>query len=464
MIMKLPSHLNAVSTRIFLYSLFVLTSFTSHVYASSWLNFDDLALFDLIDEVNGTFYEFMSLNQNASVNDIRKSYRQLSLKLHPDKNASPDAAVKFRQLVAISDVLKDDEKRAKYDHVLIHGMPDWRSGIYYLRKARKLGLVEMTVIVSLILTVGHYLCQMASYYEQCWTYMEVNRKKERRSKSKSTSNDGNQDTLSDIPIDKPHIIWNSLPVKFFKCNYHLALLFIESAPILLHSLVVKVSEKRKEEVTEEEEVEVTRVKYVKQPRQLPEYSESDVSPVAYNSLQDIESRNESAEGGSKASNKSSEWTQEELNLLVKLSKKFPPGCNQRWERISEAIGRAVGDVTQVAKTLKSGELKISNDGLIVNDAIKNSGHTDWSQNDQKLLEEALQKYPRGTEERWEQISLCIPGKSKVIVMVTFFFSFFYPLVDTCDTVILSLHFHYSSRTINLIFFTLVSAGRLCRTI
>lgn len=37
----------------------------------------------------------------------------------------------------------------------------------------------------------------------------------------------------------------------------------------------------------------------------------------------------------------------------------------------------------------------------------------WTQNQQKLLELALQQYPRGTAERWDKIAKVVPGKSKV---------------------------------------------------
>ncbi|MGH0158553.1 UNVERIFIED_CONTAM: hypothetical protein FKN15_036013 [Acipenser sinensis] len=36
----------------------------------------------------------------------------------------------------------------------------------------------------------------------------------------------------------------------------------------------------------------------------------------------------------------------------------------------------------------------------------------WTQNQQKLLELALQQYPKGTAERWDKIAKCVPGKSK----------------------------------------------------
>ena len=56
---------------------------------------DELEIFDLVEEVNQNFYEYLELDPDgkASTNEIRKSYRRLSLVLHPDKNDAEDAEV-----------------------------------------------------------------------------------------------------------------------------------------------------------------------------------------------------------------------------------------------------------------------------------------------------------------------------------------------------------------------------------
>lgn len=47
------------------------------------------------------------------------------------------------------------------------------------------------------------------------------------------------------------------------------------------------------------------------------------------------------------------------------------------------------------------------------DAEPQAEPTVWTQNQQKLLELALQQFPRGTPERWDRIAKVVPGKSKV---------------------------------------------------
>ncbi|MEI6971080.1 MAG: molecular chaperone DnaJ [bacterium] len=63
------------------------------------------------------YYEVLGLARNASVDDIRKSYRRLAMQYHPDKN--PDnkeaAEVRFKEISEAYEVLSDEGKRARYD-------------------------------------------------------------------------------------------------------------------------------------------------------------------------------------------------------------------------------------------------------------------------------------------------------------------------------------------------------------
>ena len=102
-----------------------------------------------------------------------RCHAQVSLQLHPDRNPAPDAEIKFRQLVAVYEVLKDEGKRGRYDDVLVNGLPDWRQPAFYYRRVRKLGLAEMFVLLSLILTVGHFIVAWAAYLERRFVKEEV---------------------------------------------------------------------------------------------------------------------------------------------------------------------------------------------------------------------------------------------------------------------------------------------------
>jgi DnaJ-class molecular chaperone len=61
------------------------------------------------------YYKILEVPRNANQAEIKKAYRKLSLKYHPDKNSAPDAAAKFAEVSAAYDTLSDADKRKIYD-------------------------------------------------------------------------------------------------------------------------------------------------------------------------------------------------------------------------------------------------------------------------------------------------------------------------------------------------------------
>lgn len=63
------------------------------------------------------YYEILGVNKSASGDEIKKSYRKLAMKYHPDRNpGDKEAEAKFKEATEAYEVLKDEQKRSAYDN------------------------------------------------------------------------------------------------------------------------------------------------------------------------------------------------------------------------------------------------------------------------------------------------------------------------------------------------------------
>lgn len=62
-----------------------------------------------------SLYETLEINENASADEIKKAYRKLARKYHPDVNKDPQAEDKFKEINAAYEVLSNPEKKQQYD-------------------------------------------------------------------------------------------------------------------------------------------------------------------------------------------------------------------------------------------------------------------------------------------------------------------------------------------------------------
>ena len=70
------------------------------------------------------YYETLGVPRNATQDDVKRAYRKLARKFHPDVSKDPDAEVRFKELGEAYAVLKDPEKRAAYDQM----GSQWKTG------------------------------------------------------------------------------------------------------------------------------------------------------------------------------------------------------------------------------------------------------------------------------------------------------------------------------------------------
>ncbi|XP_019520690.1 PREDICTED: dnaJ homolog subfamily C member 1 [Hipposideros armiger] len=499
----------------------------------------DLELFDLVEEVQLNFYQFLGVQQDASSADIRKAYRKLSLTLHPDKNKDENAETQFRQLVAIYEVLKDDERRQRYDDILINGLPDWRQPVFYYRRVRKMSNAELALLLFIILTVGHYAVVWSIYLEKQLDELLSRKKREKKKKTGGKSGDMSKLGASEKNerlLMKPQ--WHDLlPCKLgiWFC------LTLKALPHLIQDagqFYAKYKEtrlKEKEDAVTRAELEtLQKQKKVKVKKPKPEFPVYTPLESAYiqsydhgTSIEEIEEQMDDwLENRNRSQKKQApEWSEEDLSQLTRSMVKFPGGTPGRWEKIAHELGRSVTDVTTKAKQLKDSvtsspgmvrlsELKstaqhprpVKTTAALPDDIItqreflaeeaeeaeeeeeeEDRGDSEerdeerdeagvqeaaaldhgprrrrparlpeepakaepgekprgkrqkdfavseqntssdeegqkrersrpaeqsWTQSQQKLLELALQQYPKGSSDRWDKIAKCVPSKSK----------------------------------------------------
>jgi curved DNA-binding protein len=70
------------------------------------------------------YYESLGVPRDASEEDIRRAYRKLARQLHPDVNKEPGAEDRFKEVSEAYEVLRDSEKRERYDRL----GPNWKAG------------------------------------------------------------------------------------------------------------------------------------------------------------------------------------------------------------------------------------------------------------------------------------------------------------------------------------------------
>ncbi|CAH8833493.1 unnamed protein product [Trichobilharzia szidati] len=342
--------------------------------SSAW-DSEELQMFDLVEEVKESFYDVLGISQNADNADIKRAYRRLSAKLHPDKNPDdPTAEAKFRRLVGMYEILKNPELRTKYDEVLQNGLPSWRTTVFYYRKLRKMSNYELFGLFFGMATVIHYAVLWGSVFERRLTLEDQLSSSLKRHKARDRKLELINQEISDELKKIPGPGWKDiLPFAIVKWIYAIVTFFPILFSFTKEVLFQKIQERRelKEEmrIIQQNKEKIKAEKQERKRRLLHEQTvlkevEKEAGQSTINSvltdLPDIET--DSYEDASK--NKSStpifqEWSEVDVNNLVRAVIRYPGGVPGRWERIAESLGRSVPDVVRKAKTLNKELLSIS---------------------------------------------------------------------------------------------------------
>ena len=103
------------------------------------------------------YYEVLGVQKSSSEQDIKKAYRRLAMKFHPDRNPdNADAERKFKEASEAAEVLLDQEKRQSYDQ-FGHAGVDGRAGGF--KRGIGCGLVgaDIAVAVHICRNVGIFI-------------------------------------------------------------------------------------------------------------------------------------------------------------------------------------------------------------------------------------------------------------------------------------------------------------------
>ncbi|KAJ2651029.1 hypothetical protein IWW40_002048 [Coemansia sp. RSA 1250] len=141
--------------------------------ARAWEKLDH-EIFELYDDIKrneftSDWYELLGISPKSSLEEINRSYRQLSKKYHPDKlqrlskQESAQETKRFQRYSLVVNILRDKESRKRYNFFRKNGVPVWRGTGYLYRRWRP-GFVSVIVGLLLFVSFMQYLFHSLSYW------------------------------------------------------------------------------------------------------------------------------------------------------------------------------------------------------------------------------------------------------------------------------------------------------------
>jgi len=95
------------------------------------------------------YYEVLGVSRSASKQELKKAFKKLAMKYHPDRNPDDQAAAdKFKEAAEAYEVLSDAEKKLHMINLVI---------VVFLEWAAALGFKTLTLVTSSVISLGMFL-------------------------------------------------------------------------------------------------------------------------------------------------------------------------------------------------------------------------------------------------------------------------------------------------------------------
>lgn len=325
-----------------------------------------------------------------------------------------------------------------------------------------MGMTELLLFLVILITLGQHVVAWAAYWERKFELEETVLAKFKRKERKSKKLTPVEDELRASYIEglaRPQYR-DLLIIRLFVFMVYV----VRNFPSIVREGLERLREHRNQIVEEESSDDETcdpgserERKPKRRLRVIPEASEA-LAVLSPNLTAGLASPS----GDTNLDPRKTPWSEEDTVALIRAMKKYPTGTTERWQKIADLLNRSTEEVIVVMKQLKkspttnivpraqgvTGEdyqccdsddnMTHSEEGQLPKErqtTSKTSSHDtgqhvkvvplqkldDWSQDQQRSMEAALQKFPKGTEDRWDKIAEVVPGKSKEECMLRFKF-------------------------------------------